>query len=104
MGHLVLGHTRGIVWISHGANEMELDADSTGLEIMARAGYRPRGALAVLRRWAAFMPNAANSKDHPAVERRISRLEAQIATLRTPARTIDSGDRWEHGKVGVLAP
>jgi Peptidase family M48 len=81
MGHLVLGHS-----VFHGSIEKELDADSKGLEIMARAGYQPQGAIAILRRWAAFMPNAANGNDHPVVERRISRLEAQIATLRAPAR------------------
>ena len=63
------------------SRDMELEADSMGLELMARAGFDPRTASNVWRKMLATSPERSKGdflSTHPNSDRRIAELDANV--------------------------
>jgi len=78
MGLLFLKFSRGA----------ERDADILGVQTMVRAGYDPRGMLAMFEKLQRGGPQFLS--DHPNPENRIERIRAEIALIGGPEDVVES--------------
>jgi hypothetical protein len=60
----------------------EIEADLVGLEMMARAGYRPERALSVWKRLASTGIEAGSDATHPSAELRLGEIDKHLPVAR----------------------
>lgn len=84
-----LGDLAGMLgqsWMMYNSRTAETEADRMGIELMARAGYNPDGAISLWRKMGAYSGNQTNLlwwlQSHPSDSDRMATLSKDAITVR----------------------